>query len=394
MAIIKCEECGKDMSDTLRRCPHCGAKQKKQGKKMKSKSKKKLIGAIASLFIILLLVVITFNIFRLNKAESQRIEDINANISYLLDKNTENVAKVVIIKWINECDDVKKQYSELKWKEKLYVKGYTKVKNKEEEFTKAINTIDKNAIQNVENLIQNIGTVKINSKDKINDANKQYQNLDSELKNKVANYKSLEKAIRDYDKLSAKNVEKLIKKIGTVKYNSHCYNKITEAREKYDLLTSSGKKLVKNYSKLTKSEKKYKSLKSENKEAQKIRKIKNSISITSFTYEMDTVGGCNIRIEGVNKSSKTIKYIYYNIVAFNAVDDILYSEISQEAVTRLKETGPIAPGSHFGNGRYWSGAFYNSNTEYFKLVSAEIQYTDGTKQKIGIDYVKYISNWK
>lgn len=73
MAIIKCEECGKDMSDTLRRCPHCGAKQKKQGKKMKSKSKKKLIGAIASLFIILLLVVITFNIFRLNKAESQRV---------------------------------------------------------------------------------------------------------------------------------------------------------------------------------------------------------------------------------------------------------------------------------------------------------------------------------
>lgn len=42
MAIIKCEECGKDMSDTLRRCPHCGAKQKKQGKKMKSKSKKKI----------------------------------------------------------------------------------------------------------------------------------------------------------------------------------------------------------------------------------------------------------------------------------------------------------------------------------------------------------------
>ena len=30
MALIKCQECGKEISDTSKRCIHCGAKIKKE----------------------------------------------------------------------------------------------------------------------------------------------------------------------------------------------------------------------------------------------------------------------------------------------------------------------------------------------------------------------------
>ncbi len=43
MALIKCKECGKEISDTSKKCIHCGAKIKKEKSKNSSKIKKKLI---------------------------------------------------------------------------------------------------------------------------------------------------------------------------------------------------------------------------------------------------------------------------------------------------------------------------------------------------------------
>ena len=42
VALIKCQECGKEISDTSKRCIHCGAKIKKvKLKKEKNKEVKK-----------------------------------------------------------------------------------------------------------------------------------------------------------------------------------------------------------------------------------------------------------------------------------------------------------------------------------------------------------------
>ena len=30
MALVKCSECGKEMSDTIKKCPNCGYKNKKK----------------------------------------------------------------------------------------------------------------------------------------------------------------------------------------------------------------------------------------------------------------------------------------------------------------------------------------------------------------------------
>lgn len=52
MALIKCPECGKEISDTVKNCPNCGYKMKKKSEK---KSKKNLM---IILFVILVVLIV------------------------------------------------------------------------------------------------------------------------------------------------------------------------------------------------------------------------------------------------------------------------------------------------------------------------------------------------
>ena len=54
MALIKCKECGKDISDTAKVCVNCGAKTEKT----KSKNKKIILSLI--IFIVILLIILSF----------------------------------------------------------------------------------------------------------------------------------------------------------------------------------------------------------------------------------------------------------------------------------------------------------------------------------------------
>ena len=55
MALIKCWECGKDISDTAKKCPNCGAKIANKGKK---KKKWLIIGSIVIILVGILLILI------------------------------------------------------------------------------------------------------------------------------------------------------------------------------------------------------------------------------------------------------------------------------------------------------------------------------------------------
>lgn len=46
MTLIKCEECGKEFSDTVRRCPHCGMKNNKKKLNIDLSIKDSVIGII------------------------------------------------------------------------------------------------------------------------------------------------------------------------------------------------------------------------------------------------------------------------------------------------------------------------------------------------------------
>lgn len=65
MALIKCPECGQEISDSLKRCHHCGMKIKKVKEKKKLSKKKKIIILVASIVAVAALAV--GGVFLVNK---------------------------------------------------------------------------------------------------------------------------------------------------------------------------------------------------------------------------------------------------------------------------------------------------------------------------------------
>ena len=94
----------------------------------------------------------------------------------------------------------------------------------------------------------------------------------------------------------------------------------------------------------------------------------------------NSANGVTIRFKYKNNSTKTMKYVFLSFVPYNNVDDVVASDIGGFNQTRIKITGPIEPGmSKEGSCK---NAFYNSSIVRCELVKAEIEYMDGTKERI------------
>ena len=103
----------------------------------------------------------------------------------------------------------------------------------------------------VKNLIDKIGDVTLDSKMAIDTARKAYDALSDENKEKVTNYDKLVAAEKKLNELEIENVEKLIDDIGTVTLDKE--SKINAAKEAYDALTDSQKEQISNYDVLKKA---------------------------------------------------------------------------------------------------------------------------------------------
>ena len=84
MALIKCKECGKEISDQAKTCPHCGYENIKKGeKKVTSKSNYIKTGSIVSLiscsFIVLIIIWLVVSSIVPDKYTSPNIENNQSN---------------------------------------------------------------------------------------------------------------------------------------------------------------------------------------------------------------------------------------------------------------------------------------------------------------------------
>ena len=60
MALIRCEECGKEISDTATTCPHCGTKTRFQvATEQKQQNGKTIAGILVAIGIALFLISLT-----------------------------------------------------------------------------------------------------------------------------------------------------------------------------------------------------------------------------------------------------------------------------------------------------------------------------------------------
>ena len=106
--------------------------------------------------------------------------------------------------------------------------------------------------------------------------------------------------------------------------------------------------------------------------------VPSILDIEAVYYDVNSVNGIDIYTYFTNKTSKTIKYITWEIEFYNAVQDILKSEIGGRTSAVLKATGPINPGTT-SQKMYWDACFYSPGVAYVHIKQIIIEYTDGSK---------------
>ena len=150
-------------------------------------------------------------------------------------------------------------YDELPEAKKALVDNYEKLTAAEEAYTALV---DAAAAKAVDDLIDAIGEVTLESGDAIKAARAAYDALTDTQKELVKNYEKLTAAEEAYtalvDAAAAKAVDDLIDAIGEVTADSG--DAIKAARAAYDALTDTQKELVKNYEKLLAAEELYEEL--------------------------------------------------------------------------------------------------------------------------------------
>ena len=156
-------------------------------------------------------------------------------------------------------DAARTAYDKLPEAKKVLVDNYEKLTAAEEAYAAMV---DAAAAKAAEDLIDAIGEVTVDSGDAITAAREAYDALTDTQKELVKNYEKLTAAEETYaalvDAAAAKAVDDLIDAIGEVTVDSG--DAITAAREAYDALTDAQKELVENYEKLLAAEELYKEL--------------------------------------------------------------------------------------------------------------------------------------
>lgn len=156
--------------------------------------------------------------------------------------------------------------------------------------------------------------------------------------------------------------------------------------------------------------------------------LNDNIKILRVYANVNSAGGAEPEIIWRNDSGKTIKYIYFRAVPYNAVGDSVSCRISGDTYARLKATGPYEPfnsnaigfsayfyydgwcqpvfggytdGAYvyigstdkyyltaedynyiFDNETSWDAVWYNNSIQSIKITEIEVIYMDGSSETI------------
>ncbi|MDP3114374.1 MAG: hypothetical protein Q8M98_06305 [Candidatus Cloacimonadaceae bacterium] len=99
--------------------------------------------------------------------------------------------------------------------------------------------------------------------------------------------------------------------------------------------------------------------------------------VRALISEIDSCGGVSVSIDLYNFSKNRLKYALYTVKYYNAVDDLIASDIGNYSSQRCKATGFIEPGTH--DGGVWDG-FYNSTARSVKISSLTLTYSSGNQE--------------
>lgn len=125
---------------------------------------------------------------------------------------------------------------------------------------------------------------------------------------------------------------------------------------------------------------------------QRISKLRSIVRVSRvFPGTPNSAGGVNLYVIWTNMSEKTVKYAYFTVKPYNAVDDVVTCEIRDYSNYTARDDGPKAKGE--GNpSTYWrwENAWYNNSIKRVELTKVRIEYMDGTSEEITGEDLKYI----
>lgn len=243
MALIKCPECGKEVTDLEKKCIHCGYPINTSKREVPIK---KIVIVVTSIIIILSIILIVIATNKLNESEKS---EVNRVTEAILDIGEVSVDSDAVISYAENL------YTELSSKCQRHIKNRKDLKQ-------ARDTYNKIVVENVQTLITQIGTVSVESSDAIMKAQKAYDSLPEELKENINNKNELSEAISKLSELQIENVIKKISNIGTVSLDSQ--KAIEDAKLVYYNLPVEERDKVHNSDVLLASEKAYEELSVQN----------------------------------------------------------------------------------------------------------------------------------
>lgn len=96
----------------------------------------------------------------------------------------------------------------------------------------------------------------------------------------------------------------------------------------------------------------------------------------SIFDESEHTDGTSFKINVLNPTKKTIKYLWFTLVGYNPVGDKVFERTKQSTSITLKAVGPIAPDE---NGSYnFDYVWFTDLVETAKITQIKIQFMDGS----------------
>ena len=214
-------------------------------------------------------------------------------------------------------------YDQLSDADKKRVSNYTKLTDAEAAYEALLNK----AVNEVEELIDAIGTVTLDSKDKIEAARKAYDALSAAQKLKVSNYAKLTAAEGRLKELQEEAdraaAQKVMDMIDALDSDSATFEQDVEAaRKAYDALTPEQKKLVTNYAKLTDALKELAS-QEDREAAETVEKLIDAIGVVTLDSE-DEIKAAREAYDALTYEQKSL------------VENIAVLEAAEEKLAKLK----------------------------------------------------------
>ena len=259
------------------------------------------------------------------------------------------------------------------------------VPNRDELF-KAEETFEHLAIQTVTDAIDQIGTVTLENENAITAALATYNKFDKSIQQKIKNRDILFAAEETLTQLKVERAQSAIEAIGDVTLDSKAA--IDTASAAFNSIPTADRAKVENRAELTKAKETYDALVHAQEVQKEIEEAKKLIRVTKVAVSApDSAGGVELYFNYINNSDKVIKYVNFSVTFYNAVGDVVKGKYDQSTVNRCYDTGPFKKGEG-RTGTWWHwGDFYNWDITSVKLVDLSIEYTDGTTVTLTKDQV-------